>query len=46
MDFCDAAKSRDEVLWLLDILDWKWRVHQPSDEKNWAHWECFKRQSS
>ncbi|KAJ6396355.1 hypothetical protein OIU77_021396 [Salix suchowensis] len=23
MDFCDAAKSRDEVLWLLDILDWK-----------------------
>jgi hypothetical protein len=23
MDFCDAAKSRDEVLWLLDIFDWK-----------------------
>ncbi|KAJ6683991.1 hypothetical protein OIU85_007664 [Salix viminalis] len=23
IDFCDAAKSRDEVLWLLDILDWK-----------------------
>ncbi|KAJ4826315.1 hypothetical protein Tsubulata_004077 [Turnera subulata] len=23
MDFCDAAKSKDEVLWLLDILDWK-----------------------
>ena len=23
IDFCDAASSRDEVLWLLDILDWK-----------------------
>jgi hypothetical protein len=23
MDFCDAANSEDEVLWLLDMLDWK-----------------------
>ncbi|GAB2212429.1 hypothetical protein Droror1_Dr00020394 [Drosera rotundifolia] len=23
MDFCDAASSEDEVLWLLDMLDWK-----------------------
>ncbi|XP_020258083.1 F-box protein At5g39250 isoform X2 [Asparagus officinalis] len=23
MDFCDAANSENEVLWLLDILDWK-----------------------
>lgn len=23
MDFCDAAYSENEVLWLLDILDWK-----------------------
>ncbi|KAF5725401.1 F-box protein [Tripterygium wilfordii] len=23
MDFCDAASSKDEVLWLLDMLDWK-----------------------
>lgn len=23
MDFCDAASSQDEVLWLLDMLDWK-----------------------
>lgn len=23
MDFCDAANSKEEVLWLLDILDWK-----------------------
>lgn len=23
MDFCDAANSKDEVLWLLDMLDWK-----------------------
>ena len=23
MDFCDAANSKEEVLWLLDMLDWK-----------------------
>ncbi|GAB2287732.1 hypothetical protein Dimus_022094 [Dionaea muscipula] len=23
MDFCDAASSEEEVLWLLDMLDWK-----------------------
>ncbi|GAB4827373.1 hypothetical protein Ancab_034259 [Ancistrocladus abbreviatus] len=23
MDFCDAATSEEEVLWLLDMLDWK-----------------------
>ncbi|KAK8937978.1 F-box protein [Platanthera guangdongensis] len=23
IDFCDAASSEDEVLWLLDMLDWK-----------------------
>ncbi|KAK9272220.1 hypothetical protein L1049_002591 [Liquidambar formosana] len=23
MDFCDAANSEQEVLWLLDMLDWK-----------------------
>ncbi|KAI5665719.1 hypothetical protein M9H77_15572 [Catharanthus roseus] len=23
MDFCDAANSAEEVLWLLDMLDWK-----------------------
>lgn len=23
MDFCDAANSEDEVLWLLDMLEWK-----------------------
>lgn len=23
MDFCDAANTEEEVLWLLDILDWK-----------------------
>lgn len=23
IDFCDAASSENEVLWLLDILDWK-----------------------
>lgn len=23
MDFCDAASSENEVLWLLEILDWK-----------------------
>ncbi|MBA0831590.1 hypothetical protein Goarm_016046 [Gossypium armourianum] len=23
MDFCDAANSQEEVLWLLDMLDWK-----------------------
>lgn len=23
MDFCDAACSEDEILWLLDMLDWK-----------------------
>ncbi|GMI67440.1 hypothetical protein like AT5G39250 [Hibiscus trionum] len=23
MDFCDAANSEEEVLWLLDMLDWK-----------------------
>lgn len=23
MDFCDAANTKDEVLWLLDLLDWK-----------------------
>lgn len=23
MDFCDAASSEDEVMWLLDMLDWK-----------------------
>jgi len=23
IDFCNAAKSRNEVLWLLDIFDWK-----------------------
>ncbi|XP_071915250.1 F-box protein At5g39250-like isoform X1 [Coffea arabica] len=23
LDFCDAANSEEEVLWLLDILDWK-----------------------
>lgn len=23
MDFCDVANSKEEVLWLLDILDWK-----------------------
>ncbi|XP_051118817.1 F-box protein At5g39250 [Andrographis paniculata] len=23
LDFCDAATSRDQVLWLLDMLDWK-----------------------
>ncbi|XP_059659296.1 F-box protein At5g39250 [Cornus florida] len=23
IDFCDAANSKEEVLWLLDILDWK-----------------------
>lgn len=23
MDFCDAASSKEEVLWLLDMLDWK-----------------------
>ncbi|KAA8547922.1 hypothetical protein F0562_004351 [Nyssa sinensis] len=23
MDFCDAANSEEEVLWLLDALDWK-----------------------
>lgn len=23
LDFCDAASSEDEVLWLLDMLDWK-----------------------
>ncbi|KAJ4960855.1 hypothetical protein NE237_020765 [Protea cynaroides] len=23
LDFCDAANSEDEVLWLLDMLDWK-----------------------
>ena len=23
MDFCDAATSENEVLWLLDMLDWK-----------------------
>ncbi|KAF5748933.1 hypothetical protein HS088_TW04G00894 [Tripterygium wilfordii] len=23
MDFCDAASSKDEILWLLDMLDWK-----------------------
>ncbi|KAC9242324.1 hypothetical protein E3N88_46142 [Mikania micrantha] len=23
IDFCDAANSEDEVLWLLDMLDWK-----------------------
>ncbi|KAF5754953.1 putative F-box domain-containing protein [Helianthus annuus] len=23
MDFCDAANSENEVLWLLDMLDWK-----------------------
>ncbi|KAF5480207.1 hypothetical protein F2P56_000972 [Juglans regia] len=23
MDFCDAATSKEEVLWLLDMLDWK-----------------------
>lgn len=23
MDFCDVASSEDEVLWLLDMLDWK-----------------------
>ncbi|CAN0857833.1 F-box protein At5g39250 [Linum grandiflorum] len=23
MDFCDAADSKDRVLWLLDMLDWK-----------------------
>ncbi|KAG8384629.1 hypothetical protein BUALT_Bualt04G0137800 [Buddleja alternifolia] len=23
LDFCDAANSEDQVLWLLDMLDWK-----------------------
>ena len=23
LDFCDAAKSETEILWLLDMLDWK-----------------------
>ncbi|MED6107595.1 hypothetical protein PIB30_095145 [Stylosanthes scabra] len=23
MDFCDVANSKEEVLWLLDMLDWK-----------------------
>ncbi|KAE8655780.1 Detected protein of confused Function [Hibiscus syriacus] len=23
MDFCDAANSKEEVLWLLEMLDWK-----------------------
>ncbi|XP_062106525.1 F-box protein At5g39250 [Humulus lupulus] len=23
MDFCDAANSKEEVLWLLDMLDWR-----------------------
>lgn len=23
LDFCDAAKSEKEILWLLDMLDWK-----------------------
>ncbi|KAJ8750260.1 hypothetical protein K2173_014175 [Erythroxylum novogranatense] len=23
LDFCDAANSREQVLWLLDVLDWK-----------------------
>lgn len=23
VDFCDAANSKEEVLWLLDMLDWK-----------------------
>lgn len=23
IDFCDAANSKEEVLWLLDMLDWK-----------------------
>jgi len=23
VDFCDAANSDSEVLWLLDMLDWK-----------------------
>ncbi|GAV65696.1 F-box-like domain-containing protein [Cephalotus follicularis] len=23
MDFCDAANSKEEVLWLLDMLDWQ-----------------------
>ncbi|CAA7055471.1 unnamed protein product [Microthlaspi erraticum] len=23
LDFCDVADTRDEVLWLLDMLDWK-----------------------
>lgn len=23
MDFCDTASSKEEVLWLLDMLDWK-----------------------
>eukprot|EP01018_Ginkgo_biloba_P036799 Gb_33167 [translate_table: standard] len=23
VDFCDAANSDNEVLWLLDMLDWK-----------------------
>lgn len=23
MDFCDTANSKEEVLWLLDMLDWK-----------------------
>lgn len=23
LDFCDAANSQEEVLWLLDMLDWK-----------------------
>ncbi|CAA0828374.1 F-box protein [Striga hermonthica] len=23
LDFCDAASSEDQVLWLLDMLDWK-----------------------
>ncbi|XP_031406510.1 F-box protein At5g39250 [Punica granatum] len=23
LDFCDAANSKEEVLWLLDMLDWK-----------------------
>lgn len=26
MDFCDVANSKEEVLWLLDMLDWKWKV--------------------
>lgn len=23
MDFCDIANSKEEVLWLLDMLDWQ-----------------------